>query len=347
MHAGGEGRFYIGMPAQLVTDMGEPGLGDAEFLYLRDGLQKRKMGEVFFMTQGIEDDLPAAADLFLFCVIDPVGIGDIGKIAEAKTQYGHFQMPYKDRDNGHIADRKRIFIDGVKFEVRDTRVFYIGKRIREFPDDCFPCHFVGVEGHCLVLKKIVGSYIIQPREMVFMGVGIDDGVQSTDPCPQHLITEIGGSIDDKGGGRRLDQDAGTEPFVFGIGGSAYFTRTGYHRNAGAGAGAQESNFYWRMAHGIKLRNNAGREHIFVYATDFRAQRFRGDLQLGDNIDEGADPAFQRKEFIQDHDFSLFQNAVATLKVPSFITDDVFHFVQDLFDFIECGLSILHPHKGTT
>ena len=85
MHAGGEGRFYIGVAAQLVADMGEPGLRDAEFLYFRDGFEEGKMREMFFMPQGIEDDLPAAADLLLFGIVDPVGVGDIGKIPKAKT----------------------------------------------------------------------------------------------------------------------------------------------------------------------------------------------------------------------------------------------------------------------
>jgi len=52
-YTGGECGVHIGVFAQLMADMGKPGVGDAQFLYLFDGLPERKMRNVLFMTQGV------------------------------------------------------------------------------------------------------------------------------------------------------------------------------------------------------------------------------------------------------------------------------------------------------
>jgi hypothetical protein len=96
-----------------------------------------------------------------------------------------------------------------------------------------------------------------------------------------------------------------------------------------------------MTHGIKLRNNTGRKHIFVYAADLRAERFGSYPELGNDVDERADAAFQREEFIQDHNFSLFKDAIAALKIPSFVAYDVSCFVKDPFNLIKRVLSVFH------
>src|ERR1700722_20241715 len=86
MPVGGKCRLDIRMFPQLMADMGEPGLGDPELCYFCDRFPQGEMREMFFMTKGIEDDLLAAPDLFFLVIIDPVGIGDIGKIANAETE---------------------------------------------------------------------------------------------------------------------------------------------------------------------------------------------------------------------------------------------------------------------
>jgi len=66
--------------------------------------------------------------------------------------------------------------------------------------------------------------------------------------------------------------------------------------------------------------------IVIDPSDFRTQRFRGDLQLWNNIDKRADTAFKLQELIQHDDFSLLQNTIAALEVTSFIADDVFSLI---------------------
>jgi hypothetical protein len=63
--------------------------------------------------------------------------------------------------------------------------------------------------------------------------------------------------------------------------------------------------------------------------------------LGNDIDKGADTAFERKEFVQHDYFLLFEDTIAALEIAPLIAYDVFCLVQDPLDLIECRLCILH------
>src|SRR5882762_10324447 len=96
VHARGKGRLYIGMFTQLMTDMSKQGPGDTELPDFFYCLSQREMGDMLFMAEGIENDLPAALDLFSFAFVDAIGIGDIGKVTKPKAQHGHFHVPDLD-----------------------------------------------------------------------------------------------------------------------------------------------------------------------------------------------------------------------------------------------------------
>src|SRR5580692_4280431 len=113
---GRQGRFDVGMFTQLVADMGEPGLGDPKLFYFGKRFPEGEMREMSFMTKGIEDNLAAAPDLLFLVIIDPVGIGDIGEIADAETKNGHFHMPYVDRGKCDIADGEGVLVDMMQLE---------------------------------------------------------------------------------------------------------------------------------------------------------------------------------------------------------------------------------------
>ena len=66
------------------------------------------MRKMFFVPKGVEYDLATSSDLFLLLFIYPVGIGDVGKIADAKTKHRHLHMPNMDRNKRDIADLERV-----------------------------------------------------------------------------------------------------------------------------------------------------------------------------------------------------------------------------------------------
>lgn len=238
----GKGRLDIGMFAQLMADMRIPGPGNtdpANFFYC---LSQREMGDMFFMAEGIEHDLLAAPDLFPFTFIDAVGIRDIGKVPKPKAQHRHFHMPDLNRLNGDVSDGKRVFVDIIELQVGDTGIFHIRKSIREFSYDRLLCHFIGIEIHSPMLKKIIRPDIIQSGEMVFMGMGKDDSIEMTHIRAQHLVAKIRRGIHYDGSSSGLNKYAGTKSFVFFVGRCTHFAGAGYHRHTSAGAGTQKCDF---------------------------------------------------------------------------------------------------------
>ncbi len=81
--------------------------------------------------------------------------------------------------------------------------------------------------------------------------------------------------------------------------------------------------------------------FFIRFSGFRRKQFGGYAQLGNDIDKRIDPSLHGKEFIQHHYFFLLQYAIPALKGAAFIADNVLCFIEQLFYFIECGLSVLH------
>ncbi len=151
-------------------------------------------------------------------------------------------MPYLDGEDRDVPYPEGVLFDPVETEIRYTGILYIGKGVGEFADDGFLSHFIRIEVHGPVLEEIVGPHVIEAGDMVFMGMGEDDGVELADPEAQHLVTKVGCRINHDRSGGRLNEDTGTKSFVPCIGGGAYFTGTSDHWNPGAGAGTQESDF---------------------------------------------------------------------------------------------------------
>ena len=85
----------------------------------------------------------------------------------------------------------------------------------------------------------------------------------------------------------------------------------------------------------------GGEHLLIDLPDLGAEVIGYYLQLRDNIDQGADAAFQLKELIQHNDFSLFEDTIAALEVAAFVAYDVLGLIQAAFYLVECSLCILH------
>ena len=53
--------------------------------------------------------------------------------------------------------------------------------------------------------------------MIGVGVGDEDSIEATDLFSEDLEAELGGGIDDEGGGWGAEEDGGTGPMIFGIG----------------------------------------------------------------------------------------------------------------------------------
>jgi len=76
-----------------------------------------------------------------------------------------------------------------------------------------------------------------------------------------------------------------------------------------------------------------RHHFFVHFLAFVGERVETDLQLRHQVDEGVDPSFRLKKLVEHDHFLSLQNAIAALKIASFITDHVTCFLRYPLNFI--------------
>ena len=75
------------------------------------------------------------------------------------------------------------------------------------------------------------------------------------------------------------------------------------------------------------------QHFVIGLASFGSEIAGDDPQLGNNIDESADAAFEGKEFVQNNHFLLFEDTIAALEIASLIAYDVFCLVQDALELI--------------
>ena len=88
-------------------------------------------------------------------------------------------------------------------------------------------------------KKIIGANIVQACRMVFMRVCKQNSIKRFIIYAQHLVPEIWRGIHNQGCCGRLNKNAAAQAFVSRVGAGANITIAGYHRYAGACAGAKK------------------------------------------------------------------------------------------------------------
>src|SRR5215471_7156849 len=101
------------MLSQLVTDMRKISLRDLQFFYQVNCFTQGIMGYMLFISQCIQHDDFTAPYLFFFCIINPVGISDVGEFSKSETKYRHLQMPYQHGSNRDVANNKGFRSDAV------------------------------------------------------------------------------------------------------------------------------------------------------------------------------------------------------------------------------------------
>jgi hypothetical protein len=241
LHAPGKFPIDIGMQSQLMADMGEIG-----FIATQPGGElhcfiERKMGKMFLFSKCIDNENAAAADLVLFFGIDPVGIGDISEWPEPKSEHRHAQMPDSDRLHGYVADMEWLVGDGMQGYLRHAGVTGISKRIWEFPDQHFLCHFIGIDAHRHASEKVKGAYVIQPGYMILVRMSEKYGIEMPYIGAQHLKTKIRSGIYDKRGFFGLNENAGAKAAVTFVLRPANPAGTADHGNSPAGARSQNGD----------------------------------------------------------------------------------------------------------
>src|SRR5690606_10385992 len=171
-----------------------------------------------------------------------ISIGDIGEIINPIAEHGELMMHDPNGMNHYTFYLKTSVFNDTCFHHWDSRITTGSKYVGKFHPDLVQNGGLPINRHVCILQKIKRPDIVQSCRMVFMLVGIDDGIQIFDPLPKHLLPEVRASVYDQAFGAYLKVDGAPQAFIPEIQRATYLTVTAYDRNALRGARAQKSNF---------------------------------------------------------------------------------------------------------
>src|SRR5450432_1604292 len=108
-------------------------------------------------------------------------------------------MPYLNGFYPNIADHKGICGYGIQLDLGYAGITEISKRIWKFTDNHFLSHLICKNRHRFPRKKIEGTNIIHSRNMILMRMRKKNRIQFSNVLSQHLVTKIGGRVDNDPG----------------------------------------------------------------------------------------------------------------------------------------------------
>lgn len=132
------------------------------------------------------------------------------------------------RDDFGIVDRKGLIFYDVGLELRNPRIFFLGKGVCKLLFQLVQDVFSGISGDVHLLPEVEAPYIVHPGGMILVFMGIQDGIQPLDALPQHLYPEFRPCIDDQAQAVHFYMNGAACAFVPEVDGLAYFAFTGYN-----------------------------------------------------------------------------------------------------------------------
>src|SRR5690606_19628066 len=217
------------MKPKFVTDMCQVGtlrLYDANDF---QRLLQRKMGDMGRVLKGIDHQNPAAIYFLQLLWRNIISIGDIGEIINPIAEHGELMMHDPNGMNHYTFYLKTSVFNDTCFHHWDSRITTGSKYVGKFHPDLVQNGGLPINRHVCILQKIKRPDIVQSCRMVFMLVGIDDGIQIFDPLPKHLLPEVRASVYDQAFGAYLKVDGAPQAFIPEIQRATYLTVTAYDR----------------------------------------------------------------------------------------------------------------------
>ena len=129
---------------------------------------------------------------------DVVTVGDVGKRADAVPHDGQRPMVYPDGLHSEVIDRKRRKVLGKRTggNLRRAGVTLFGwyKCVRETCGQGLDYPRFCVERDASAGGPVEWPNVIQPRDVVAMLVGDDNGIKLRETVGEHLVAEVGANI---------------------------------------------------------------------------------------------------------------------------------------------------------
>lgn len=217
----GKGRFQRGM-GDLVTEMGEVTGSRRDGRCGLQGLRNRHMRGMGSLPEGVEHkDFHAARRLDGFRgnlgAIGEIGQQPASPAQENKTGRGESPVRQIDRDNLGLPEAERT-VDHLGGE---TQVVLPGLRLVEGVAEGVPEPLHRgrrrKDGHLQILEFAEAPHVVEPHDVIGVGMGDQRGIEPGDPFPEALAPEIGRGVDDKVAVGCLHQKGGPRPVIARVG----------------------------------------------------------------------------------------------------------------------------------
>ncbi len=161
--------------------------------------------------------------------LNPTAVGDISQGAYPIAQ--NLRLPMIDLYGAYLmTEETELLFNNVSDYLRDSLTIGGGGEdiFENFPQ-AVDGGSITVAGDSAFLKIVVYSHLIQPEDMVGMGMSKEDGIDAIDAIAESLLAEVCGAIDEDIVAIKLQKNRRTKTVVPLVGRAAYLTLTANYR----------------------------------------------------------------------------------------------------------------------
>ena len=229
----------------IVIQVREKCAAGFDLLDIFERFVETEMGRMRFDAYAVKYENVESLHRFDRCVGNEIEIGSVRKIIEPIRDHGELAVDdFERRDLEIFANAKwSVRVNGVRDQLRQSAAEVGGPEdVLEDALQIDPCDVVREDRHRSV-SKIQWANIVQAKDVIDVAVRYEHGVKPFYFCPQRLLPEVDGCIDENFFVFMLDEYRDPKPFVARILRKACFAIARDRRNAGRCACAKEGKFH--------------------------------------------------------------------------------------------------------
>jgi len=202
---------------------------------------KVQMGGMRLVAYAVEHQHVQPQQLFACDIRNSVAVGDVGKVFEAKAKRRHVAVGQRHRCDVQAAEGE-LAADDVGHEARAARWPRRAKGVAEHAVQVLPRFGAGKARDC-TLPVVEGAQVINPKHVVGMSVGDEDGIERLQSGAQRLLTEINRRVNENLRSLVADKQRDAQPAVAWIIRSAGWAVATNHWDAHGRTRAEEFDFH--------------------------------------------------------------------------------------------------------
>ena len=228
---------------EMVRNVREVGLPGFHFVDDREALLDGKVGGMWLITEGVNDENIQPLKFVPALFRDVADVCAIGDILDTKPKDGKVSVKETDRSDRGAQQRERVSGDAFEMQPRGGATMVVGRRITEgvvvgATNLSFDSLFAIQRDRPV---EVLSEYpkVVETEDVVGVVVGEHRGVDQVDAFANQLQPQLGRCVNQEDAVGRFDSNTTSPTLVFGFVRITDVAVTSNHRDANAGAGAQQ------------------------------------------------------------------------------------------------------------